>query len=59
MYYTVVTEMHTGCQLAYNSNEDFLHAILQCTGYHALLKWGKKCSQAEEFATKPRHTAII
>lgn len=51
--------MHTGCQLAYNSNEDFLHAILQCTGYHALLKWGKKCSQAEEFATKPRHTAII
>lgn len=38
VYYTIVIEMHTGCQVVYSSYQDFLCVILQYTGYHTLLK---------------------
>lgn len=48
VYYTIVTEMHTGCQLVYNSYQDFLCVILQYTGYHTQLKWWGKSAAKQK-----------
>lgn len=49
VYYTIATEMHTGCQLVHKSYQDFLCVILQYTGYHTLLMWwGKSAAKQKD-----------